>query len=72
MANRRLLLTRFERKRCIGHHQHASACNRELSVAAQTTSKMQSLFVDAVRMGHDLFQVTRETFHGHPHSPAAL
>eukprot|EP00959_Pyramimonas_sp_CCMP1952_P087280 1826053-Pyramimonas_sp.AAC.1 len=33
MANHRLLLTPFERRRCAGHHQHASLCNRELSMA---------------------------------------
>eukprot|EP00959_Pyramimonas_sp_CCMP1952_P249757 5221400-Pyramimonas_sp.AAC.1 len=35
MANHRLLLTPFERKRCDGHHPHASVCNKELSMAAQ-------------------------------------
>eukprot|EP00959_Pyramimonas_sp_CCMP1952_P112342 2348975-Pyramimonas_sp.AAC.1 len=58
MANHRLLLTSADRKRCSGHHQHASVCNKELSMAAQSTSKMQSLFVEAVQIAHDLFQAT--------------
>eukprot|EP00959_Pyramimonas_sp_CCMP1952_P119142 2490908-Pyramimonas_sp.AAC.1 len=29
---------------------------------------MQSLFVDAVQTAHDLFQVNRGPFHGHPYS----
>eukprot|EP00959_Pyramimonas_sp_CCMP1952_P324535 6792858-Pyramimonas_sp.AAC.1 len=35
MANHRLLLTPFERKRCDGHHPHASVCTKELSMAVQ-------------------------------------
>eukprot|EP00959_Pyramimonas_sp_CCMP1952_P163072 3408936-Pyramimonas_sp.AAC.2 len=34
MAKHRLLFTLFERRRCAGHHQHASVCSRELSMAA--------------------------------------
>eukprot|EP00959_Pyramimonas_sp_CCMP1952_P393989 8255351-Pyramimonas_sp.AAC.1 len=56
VANHRLLFTLLERKRCTGHHQHAAACNRELSMAAQYTPKMQSLFVEAAQISHDLFQ----------------
>eukprot|EP00959_Pyramimonas_sp_CCMP1952_P177523 3710958-Pyramimonas_sp.AAC.1 len=33
MANRRLSLTPFENRRCMGHHQHASVCNRDLAKA---------------------------------------
>eukprot|EP00959_Pyramimonas_sp_CCMP1952_P406324 8515941-Pyramimonas_sp.AAC.1 len=68
MANHRLLLTPFERRRCAGHHQDASVCNRELSMAAQYTPKMQSPFGDAVQIARDLFQVNRDPFHGHPYS----
>eukprot|EP00959_Pyramimonas_sp_CCMP1952_P143314 3000238-Pyramimonas_sp.AAC.1 len=66
MANHRLLLALPERRRCAGHHQHAPVCNEELSMAAHYTSRMQSLFVDAVKIAHDLFQVNRDPFHGHP------
>eukprot|EP00959_Pyramimonas_sp_CCMP1952_P435298 9115051-Pyramimonas_sp.AAC.1 len=31
---------------------------------------MQSLFVDAVQIARDLFQVNRDPFHGHPCPPA--
>eukprot|EP00959_Pyramimonas_sp_CCMP1952_P027778 582940-Pyramimonas_sp.AAC.1 len=58
MANRRILLTPFERKRCSGHHQHASVCNKELPMAAQYTPKMQSLFVESVQIAHDLLRAT--------------
>eukprot|EP00959_Pyramimonas_sp_CCMP1952_P374109 7834796-Pyramimonas_sp.AAC.1 len=68
MANRPLLFTPYEGRRCAGHHQHASVCNRELSRAAHDTSKMQSLFVDAVQIARGLFQVNRGPFHGHPDS----
>eukprot|EP00959_Pyramimonas_sp_CCMP1952_P310495 6498325-Pyramimonas_sp.AAC.2 len=33
---------------------------------------MQSLFVDAVQIAHDLFQVNRDSFHGHPYSSTVL
>eukprot|EP00959_Pyramimonas_sp_CCMP1952_P081319 1699135-Pyramimonas_sp.AAC.1 len=33
---------------------------------------MQSLFVDAVQIAHDLFQVNRDPFHGHPYSSTVL
>eukprot|EP00959_Pyramimonas_sp_CCMP1952_P364169 7625990-Pyramimonas_sp.AAC.1 len=33
---------------------------------------MQLLFVEAVQIAHDLFQVTRDPFHGNPHSSTAL
>eukprot|EP00959_Pyramimonas_sp_CCMP1952_P331497 6941769-Pyramimonas_sp.AAC.1 len=33
---------------------------------------MQSLFVEAVQIAHDLFRVTRDPFHGHPYSPTVL
>eukprot|EP00959_Pyramimonas_sp_CCMP1952_P441825 9249410-Pyramimonas_sp.AAC.1 len=56
MVNHRLLLTHFERRRCAGHHQHASVCNRDLSMAAHCTPQIQSLFVDAVQIAHGLFQ----------------
>eukprot|EP00959_Pyramimonas_sp_CCMP1952_P138435 2897561-Pyramimonas_sp.AAC.1 len=46
----------FERRRRAGHHQHASVCNHRLSMAAHYTSKMQSIFVDAVQIAHDPFQ----------------
>eukprot|EP00959_Pyramimonas_sp_CCMP1952_P201152 4206755-Pyramimonas_sp.AAC.1 len=41
-------------------------------MAAQYTSKMQSLFVESVQVAHDLFQTTRDHFHGHPYSSTAL
>eukprot|EP00959_Pyramimonas_sp_CCMP1952_P401387 8410594-Pyramimonas_sp.AAC.1 len=72
VANRRLLLTPFTRKWCSGHHQHASACNRELTTAAQYTPTMQLVVVDAVQIAHDLPQVTPDPFHGHPYSPTVL
>eukprot|EP00959_Pyramimonas_sp_CCMP1952_P292612 6119953-Pyramimonas_sp.AAC.1 len=49
------------RRRCAGHHQHASVCNRELPMAAHHTPHMQSLFVDAVQIARDLFQVNRDS-----------
>eukprot|EP00959_Pyramimonas_sp_CCMP1952_P355571 7447286-Pyramimonas_sp.AAC.1 len=55
MANRRLLLTPSGSEKCAGHHQRASVCNQELASAAQNTPKMQSLFVEAVRIAHDVF-----------------
>eukprot|EP00959_Pyramimonas_sp_CCMP1952_P259310 5421282-Pyramimonas_sp.AAC.1 len=33
---------------------------------------MQSLFVDAVQIAHDLFQVNRDPFHAHPYSFTVL
>eukprot|EP00959_Pyramimonas_sp_CCMP1952_P041212 862039-Pyramimonas_sp.AAC.1 len=39
MANHRLLFTPFELRRCGGHHQHSSVCNRELSMAAHYTPR---------------------------------
>eukprot|EP00959_Pyramimonas_sp_CCMP1952_P113336 2368924-Pyramimonas_sp.AAC.1 len=33
---------------------------------------MQSLFVDAVPIAHDLFLVNRDPFHDHPHSSSVL
>eukprot|EP00959_Pyramimonas_sp_CCMP1952_P025370 532203-Pyramimonas_sp.AAC.1 len=33
---------------------------------------MQSLFVEAVQIAHDLFQLTRDPFHGYPYSSTAL
>eukprot|EP00959_Pyramimonas_sp_CCMP1952_P086498 1809274-Pyramimonas_sp.AAC.1 len=70
MANLRLLPTHFERKRCTGHHQHSSVCNKELARAAQYTPKMQSLFVEASQLAHDMLLVNRDPFHDHPHSPS--
>eukprot|EP00959_Pyramimonas_sp_CCMP1952_P230239 4813567-Pyramimonas_sp.AAC.2 len=67
MANHRLRITPFERKRCAGHHQHASDCNKDLARAAQCTSKMQPLFVDAVPVAYNVFLVNRASFHGHPY-----
>eukprot|EP00959_Pyramimonas_sp_CCMP1952_P409664 8585571-Pyramimonas_sp.AAC.1 len=72
MADHRLLVTPFERERCAGHHQHLSVCNKELSMAARYTSRTQSLFVDAVQIAHDLFQVSRDPFHGQPYSSTVL
>eukprot|EP00959_Pyramimonas_sp_CCMP1952_P265571 5552742-Pyramimonas_sp.AAC.1 len=72
MANHRLRLTPFERKRCTGHHQHASVCSTDLARAAQCTPKMQPPFVDAVQIAHDLFLVNRDPFHDHPHSSFAF
>eukprot|EP00959_Pyramimonas_sp_CCMP1952_P146634 3069260-Pyramimonas_sp.AAC.1 len=72
MANHRLLLTPFERNRCIGHHQNASVCNKELPMTAQYTPNLQSLFVEAVQIAHDLFQETRDPFHGRPYSSTVL
>eukprot|EP00959_Pyramimonas_sp_CCMP1952_P219798 4595576-Pyramimonas_sp.AAC.1 len=72
MANHRLLLTPFERKRCDGHRPHASLCNKELSMAAQYAPKVQSLSVEAVQIADDLFQTTRGPFHGHPYSSTVL
>eukprot|EP00959_Pyramimonas_sp_CCMP1952_P306566 6415933-Pyramimonas_sp.AAC.1 len=56
MANHRFQFSSLERRRCAGHHQHASVCNRELSMVAHYTSKMQILFVDAVQIAHDMLQ----------------
>eukprot|EP00959_Pyramimonas_sp_CCMP1952_P045792 956889-Pyramimonas_sp.AAC.1 len=72
MANHSLLLTLFERKRCNGHHQHASVCNKELSIAAQHTPNMQSLLVEYVQIAHDLFRTTRDPFLCYPYSSTAL
>eukprot|EP00959_Pyramimonas_sp_CCMP1952_P303551 6352313-Pyramimonas_sp.AAC.1 len=72
MANHRLLLTPLKRRRCNGHRPHASVCKKELSMAAQYTPKMQSPFVEAVQIAHDLCQTTRDPFHGHPHSFTVL
>eukprot|EP00959_Pyramimonas_sp_CCMP1952_P415028 8695947-Pyramimonas_sp.AAC.1 len=36
-------------------------------MAAHYTSRMQSLFVDAVQTARDLFQVNRDPFYGHPY-----
>eukprot|EP00959_Pyramimonas_sp_CCMP1952_P116915 2443776-Pyramimonas_sp.AAC.1 len=33
---------------------------------------MQSLFADVAQIVHDLFQVNRDSFHGHPSSSTAL
>eukprot|EP00959_Pyramimonas_sp_CCMP1952_P269974 5644255-Pyramimonas_sp.AAC.1 len=33
---------------------------------------MQSLFVEAVQIAHDLFQATRDPSHGYPYSSTAL
>eukprot|EP00959_Pyramimonas_sp_CCMP1952_P054175 1133369-Pyramimonas_sp.AAC.1 len=33
---------------------------------------MQSLFVEAVQIAHDLFQATCDPFHGYPYSSTAL
>eukprot|EP00959_Pyramimonas_sp_CCMP1952_P203705 4259906-Pyramimonas_sp.AAC.1 len=33
---------------------------------------MQSLFVEAVQIARDIFQVTRDPFHGHPFSSTVL
>eukprot|EP00959_Pyramimonas_sp_CCMP1952_P309529 6477770-Pyramimonas_sp.AAC.1 len=33
---------------------------------------MQSLFVEAVQIARDLFQATRDPFHGCPYSPTVL
>eukprot|EP00959_Pyramimonas_sp_CCMP1952_P117298 2451810-Pyramimonas_sp.AAC.1 len=72
MADHRLLLTHFERKRYAGHHQHASVCNTKLSMAAHQTSRMQSLFVDAVQIARDLCPVNRDPLFGHPFSSIVL
>eukprot|EP00959_Pyramimonas_sp_CCMP1952_P080972 1691767-Pyramimonas_sp.AAC.1 len=72
MVNHYLITTPFERKRCDGHHPHASACNAELSTAAQFTPKMQSLFIEALQIAHNLPQTTRDPFQGFPSSSAVL
>eukprot|EP00959_Pyramimonas_sp_CCMP1952_P141137 2953972-Pyramimonas_sp.AAC.1 len=72
MANRRLLLTPFERKRFTGHHQHASACRKDLARAAQYSPKMLSLFVDAVQIAHDMFLVNRDPFHDQLHLSSVM
>eukprot|EP00959_Pyramimonas_sp_CCMP1952_P079187 1655115-Pyramimonas_sp.AAC.1 len=41
-------------------------------MAAHYTSKVQSLFVSAVQIAHDLFHVNRDCFHGHPYSSTVL
>eukprot|EP00959_Pyramimonas_sp_CCMP1952_P055183 1153553-Pyramimonas_sp.AAC.1 len=41
-------------------------------MAAQCTPKMQSLFVEAVQIAHELFQVTRDSCHGRPYSSTEL
>eukprot|EP00959_Pyramimonas_sp_CCMP1952_P432459 9056086-Pyramimonas_sp.AAC.1 len=41
-------------------------------MAAQYAPKMQSLFVEAVQIAHNLFQTIRDPFHGHPYSSTAL
>eukprot|EP00959_Pyramimonas_sp_CCMP1952_P406302 8515366-Pyramimonas_sp.AAC.1 len=41
-------------------------------MAAQHTPQMQSLFVESVQIAHDLFQTTRDPFHGYPHSSTVL
>eukprot|EP00959_Pyramimonas_sp_CCMP1952_P045965 960298-Pyramimonas_sp.AAC.1 len=33
---------------------------------------MQSFFLESVQIAHELFQTTRNPFHGYPHSPTAL
>eukprot|EP00959_Pyramimonas_sp_CCMP1952_P383659 8040190-Pyramimonas_sp.AAC.1 len=66
------MFTPIDRKRCSGHRQHASVCNKELSMAAQYTPKMQSLFVESVQIAHDLFQTIRGPFYGYPYSATAL
>eukprot|EP00959_Pyramimonas_sp_CCMP1952_P432214 9051184-Pyramimonas_sp.AAC.1 len=72
MANHRLVLTPFERKRCTGHHQRASVCNKELPMVAQCTAMMQLLFVEAVKIAYALVQVTRDPFHCYPYSSTVL
>eukprot|EP00959_Pyramimonas_sp_CCMP1952_P146319 3063119-Pyramimonas_sp.AAC.1 len=62
MANRRLLLTSFESKRCTGHHQPASVCKEERARAARYFPNMQSLFVETVQIAHDMFLVNRGPF----------
>eukprot|EP00959_Pyramimonas_sp_CCMP1952_P325072 6804290-Pyramimonas_sp.AAC.1 len=56
MANHRFRFTLFERRRCAGHHQHASVCNREIFMAALYILKMQPRFVDVVQIAHDHVQ----------------
>eukprot|EP00959_Pyramimonas_sp_CCMP1952_P157619 3296136-Pyramimonas_sp.AAC.1 len=41
-------------------------------MAAHYASKMQSLFVEAVQIAHNLFQATRDPFHGSPYSSTVL
>eukprot|EP00959_Pyramimonas_sp_CCMP1952_P180149 3767323-Pyramimonas_sp.AAC.1 len=41
-------------------------------MAAQHAPKMQSLFVESFQIAHDLFQTTRDPFHGFPYSPTVL
>eukprot|EP00959_Pyramimonas_sp_CCMP1952_P463901 9485690-Pyramimonas_sp.AAC.1 len=41
-------------------------------MAAHDTSRMQSLFVDAVQVARDLFQVDRDPFHGRSYSSTVL
>eukprot|EP00959_Pyramimonas_sp_CCMP1952_P294712 6164093-Pyramimonas_sp.AAC.1 len=41
-------------------------------MAAHYTPMMQSLFVDAVQIAHDLSQVSRAPFHVRPYSSTAL
>eukprot|EP00959_Pyramimonas_sp_CCMP1952_P234797 4905809-Pyramimonas_sp.AAC.1 len=40
-------------------------------MAAHYTLKVQSRFVDAVQIAHDIFQVNRDPFRGHPYSSTA-
>eukprot|EP00959_Pyramimonas_sp_CCMP1952_P150620 3152235-Pyramimonas_sp.AAC.1 len=72
MANRRLLVTPFERKLCAGRRRRASDCGKELARAAQCAPKVQPLFVGAVQVAHDLFLVNRDPFHDHPQSSSVL
>ena len=67
MANHTAILAPFHNKRCNGQHQHASVCNKELAKAAQYSAKMQSLFVDAVQIAHDLFASNRDPFGDRPY-----
>eukprot|EP00959_Pyramimonas_sp_CCMP1952_P279384 5841180-Pyramimonas_sp.AAC.1 len=48
MANRRLLLASFERKRCVGHHEHASVCNQ----GPRTVHGCRLYIRDAVSLDH--------------------
>eukprot|EP00959_Pyramimonas_sp_CCMP1952_P461479 9481639-Pyramimonas_sp.AAC.1 len=41
-------------------------------MAAHYTPKMQSLFVDAVQIARDLFQVSRGPCHGRPYCSTVL
>eukprot|EP00959_Pyramimonas_sp_CCMP1952_P406080 8510551-Pyramimonas_sp.AAC.1 len=72
MAYHRSLLTPFDNKRCTGHRQHASVCNKDLAKAAQYIPKMPSLCVEAVQIADDMFAVSRDPFHDHPHASPVL